>query len=90
MFRHWTGTLLKLDDDFNISNDNWKQIGSIIEKNRKNMPYKFGRPLVDILRYSNAFKAEEWTNWVILYSIPLLSENLDKKLVKNLMYLVRN
>ena len=33
MFRHWTGTLLKLDDDFNISNDNWKQIGSIIEKN---------------------------------------------------------
>ena len=32
MFRHWTGTLLKLDDDFNISNNNWKQIGSIIEK----------------------------------------------------------
>ena len=79
MFRHWTGTLLKLDDDFNISNDNWKQIGSIIEKNRKSMPYEFGRPLIDIVKHSGSFKAEEWTNWVILYSIPLLSGNLDNK-----------
>lgn len=85
MFRHWTGTLLKENDTFNISTDEWKRVGSVIEKNRKNMPYTFGRPLVDILRHSNAFKAEEWTNWVILYSIPLLSGNLDKRSSKNII-----
>ena len=55
MFWHWTGTLLKLDDDFNISNDNWKQIKTIIEKNQKSMPYEFGRLLIDIAKHSGLY-----------------------------------
>ena len=85
MFRHWTGTLLKENDAFNISTDEWKRVGSVIEKNQKNMPYTFGCPLVDILKHSNAFKVKEWTNWIILYSITLLSGNLDKRSNKNII-----
>jgi hypothetical protein len=85
MFRHWTGTFLKMEDEFNISNNDWKQIATTIEKNRKNMPYEFGRPLIDITRHSGSLKAEEWTNWVILYSIPLLSGNLDKRLSNKIL-----
>ena len=85
MFWHWTGTLLKENDAFNISTDEWKQVESVIEKNWKNMLYMFECPLVDILRHSNVFKVEEWTNWVILYSTPLLSRNLDKRSSKNII-----
>ena len=33
MFRHWTGTLLKENDAFNISTNEWKRVGSVIKKN---------------------------------------------------------
>ena len=39
--------------------------------NSKNMPAEFGHPPIHISHHK-AFKAEEWINWTILYSIPLL------------------
>src|SRR5207244_6963926 len=76
MLRHWSGTFFKEDQDNNseyiLSNSVWTEIGNIMDKNRKNMPLDFGRPLINIQRHSAAFKAEDWSNWVTLYSLPLL------------------
>ena len=43
------------------------------------MPISFGRPLIDIQKYYSSFKAEEWCNWIILYSLPLLQNYLPEK-----------
>ncbi|RIB14150.1 hypothetical protein C2G38_2040423 [Gigaspora rosea] len=51
-----------------------KKIGEIMNKNKNNktIPSEFGCLPTNIYRYSNSFKAEEWTNWICLYSLPLL------------------
>ncbi|CAG8612899.1 466_t:CDS:2 [Ambispora gerdemannii] len=46
--------------------------GEIMEANRKAIPSEFGRAPINIAHHSNGFKAEEWTNWTNLYSLPLL------------------
>jgi len=80
MLRHWSGTFFKDDQDsssnYVLSNSDWAGIGNIMEKNRKKMPLDFGRPPINIQRYSAGFKAEDWLNWVVLYSIPLLQNCL--------------
>ena len=49
MLRHWSGTFFKDDQDSSsdhiLSNNNWIEMGRIMEKNRRNMPFDFGRPL---------------------------------------------
>jgi len=42
------------------------------------MPSEFGRPPMNI-KYFKGFKAEEWMNWTILYSIPLLLPYMNKE-----------
>jgi len=46
--------------------------------NSKNMPMEFGHPPIHI-SHQKAFKAEEWVNWTILYSIPLLLSHLPNE-----------
>ncbi|CAG8644494.1 18608_t:CDS:2 [Gigaspora margarita] len=36
-------------------------------------------PPLDITKYSNSFKAEDWINWTCLYSIPILQSFHDKR-----------
>jgi hypothetical protein len=83
MLRHWSGTFFKDDQNFNpdyiLSNNDWIEIGKIMKKNQKNMPLNFGRPPIDIQRHSAAFKAEDWLNWIILYSLPLLQSYLPER-----------
>lgn len=83
MLRHWSGTFFReIQDsghDYIISSNVWAEIGKMMEKNRKNMPLDFGRPPIDIQRHSAAFKAEDWSNWVILYSLPLLQGRLPER-----------
>ena len=83
MFRHWSGSFFKEDQDFNsdyvLHNKDWAEIGEIMANNKKNMPLDFGRPPINIQRHSAAFKAEEWLNWIILYSIPLLHNYLSER-----------
>ncbi|PKC52968.1 hypothetical protein RhiirA1_447330, partial [Rhizophagus irregularis] len=43
------------------------------------MPNEIGRPSQDILKYHNGYKAVEWRNWIILFSLPLLRKYLDKR-----------
>ncbi|GES76294.1 hypothetical protein GLOIN_2v1835774 [Rhizophagus clarus] len=53
-----------------------------MEKNKKSMPVDFGQPPRNIVKYHNGFKAEEWANWVVLYSMPLLKEHLPNKIIQ--------
>ncbi|CAG8845425.1 14992_t:CDS:2, partial [Gigaspora margarita] len=80
MLRHWVGSFFKdnqiSNSDYVISNNVWTEIGNKMEKNRRSMPLSFGRPPINIQRHSAAFKAEHWLNWITLYSIPLLQNNL--------------
>ncbi|CAG8856950.1 17555_t:CDS:2, partial [Gigaspora margarita] len=34
-----------------------------VEFNQKMMPSEFGRPLINIQKYYNSLKAEDWYNW---------------------------
>ena len=82
MLRHWFGTFFKKDfnsDECVLSKSIWNEIGTIMEKNRKNMPLDFGRPPIDIQKHFAGFKAEDWTNWVTLYSLPLLQNYLPER-----------
>ncbi|CAB5200145.1 unnamed protein product [Rhizophagus irregularis] len=43
------------------------------------MPNEIGRPSQDILKYHNGYKAVEWRNCIILFSLPLLKKYLNKR-----------
>ncbi len=83
MFKLWTGRFFK-DENLNntpfiISNPSWKTIGLQMQNNKKNMPLEFGRPSRDIFKHHAGYKAEEWANWITLYSVPLLKTYLPDK-----------
>jgi len=86
MFKHWNGTffsnpdLNRLEDNPHILNKKiWETIGKIMETNSKAVPSEFGRAPINISRHSNGFKAEEWTNWTNLYSLPILINYQQEK-----------
>ena len=83
MFRLWTSQFFK-DDNLNatpfiIPKSSWKAIGVQMQNNKKNMPLSFGRPSPNIFKYHVGYKAEEWVNWITLYSVPLLKTYLPAK-----------
>ncbi|GET66571.1 transposase domain-containing protein [Rhizophagus irregularis DAOM 181602=DAOM 197198] len=83
MFRHWIGKFYPKNDERNsnnytISSKTWIEIGEIMEKNRSNMPSDIGRPPRNIIKHSAGFKAVEWANWIILFSLPLLKGRLPQ------------
>ena len=76
-----------MSNDYELSKSQWEIIGAQMEKIKKEMPNEIGRPSRDILKYHNGYKAVEWRNWIILFSLPLLREYLDKRyLSKVYMY----
>ena len=83
MIRHWSGTFFReiRDSDHNyvMASNVWAEIGKTMENNRKNMPLDFGRPPINIHQHSAAFKAEDWSNWVLLFSLPLLQGHLSER-----------
>jgi hypothetical protein len=52
-----------------------------MESNRKQMPLEFGRPLRNIQKHYNGFKAVEWSNWITMYSLPFLNQKLPRPYV---------
>jgi len=84
MFKLWSGRFFK-DDTLNnsipfvLSKSSWKEIGIEMENNKKNMPLDFGRPPRNIWKNNAGFKAEEWANWITLYSVPLLKSKLPER-----------
>ncbi|POG60886.1 hypothetical protein GLOIN_2v1466139, partial [Rhizophagus irregularis DAOM 181602=DAOM 197198] len=83
MFRHFNRKFFNNkelnDTDYKISSDSCNEITKIIEQNQKNMPMGFGRPPINILKHHFAFKAEDWYNWIVLYSLPLLHNYLPTR-----------
>lgn len=84
MFRHWTGKFYPKNDERNsneytMSSKTWTEIGEIMERSRSYMPPDIGRSLRNIIKHSAGFKAVEWANWIILFSLPLLKGRLPQK-----------
>ncbi|CAG8793726.1 26192_t:CDS:2, partial [Gigaspora margarita] len=93
MFHHLTGKFYnneKLNDtEYKILTHNWNKIGKIIEHNQKTMLLEFGRPPINIQKYYNGFKAEDWHNWTVLYSLPLFQNHLPAKYINGWAKFVR-
>ncbi len=83
MFKLWTARFFKDNNlnatPFNIPKSSWEAIGVQMQNNKKNMPLGFGRPPRNIFKHHAGYKAEEWANWITLYSVPLLKTYLPAK-----------
>jgi hypothetical protein len=84
MFRYWTGRFYKTNDernlnDYTISSKKWIEIGRIMEQSRPYMSPDIGRPPRNIFKHSAGFKAVEWANWIMLFSLPLLKGSLPQR-----------
>jgi hypothetical protein len=82
MFKHWSGKFfnnLLSYNDYELSKSQWETIGTKIEKIKRDMPTDIRHPLRDIFKYHNGYKAVEWRNWIILFSLPLLGAYFDKR-----------
>ena len=73
MFCHFIGKFFnneKLNNaKYKISINNWNKIGKIKELTWKIMPIEFERSPINIQKYYTIFKAEDWYNWTVLYSL---------------------
>lgn len=84
MFRHWMGKFYpknneRNSNDYTISSKTWFEIGKIMEQSRSYMPPDIGRPPRNINKHSAGFKAVEWANWILLFSLLLLRERLPQR-----------
>ena len=80
MFKLWSARFFK-DNDLNatpfiIPKTSWDAIGMLMQNNKKNMPLTFGRPPRNIFKHNAGYKAEEWANWITLYSVSLIKKDL--------------
>ena len=83
MFKLWSAHFFK-DDDLNqtsfiISKSSWNSIGTLMQNNKKQIPLIFERSPQNIFKHNAGYKAEEWANWITLYSIPLLKTHLEDR-----------
>jgi hypothetical protein len=83
MFKLWSARFFKDENlnatPFTVSKIFWEEISKQMQNNKKNMPLEFGRPPRNILKHCAGYKAEEWANWITLYSVPLLKTYLPDK-----------
>lgn len=83
MFKLWSSRFFKDDNlnatPFTVSRSSWDTIGILMQNNKKKMPLAFGRPPRNIFKHNAGYKAEEWANWITLYSVPLLKAYLPDK-----------
>jgi hypothetical protein len=86
-YAHWKGTWDFIDhtkpDDYILSDDDWKDIGQELYNARKSTPAHWGRPPRNINDTSSSWKAEEWKNWILRWSIPLLYGRLPDKYLRS-------
>ena len=84
MFKLWSSRFFFKDDGLNITpyiipKSSWDMIGVLMQNNKKRVPLAFGRPPRNIFKHNAGYKAEEWANWITLYSIPLIKTFLPDK-----------
>ncbi|CAJ0750603.1 16162_t:CDS:2, partial [Entrophospora sp. SA101] len=66
-----------LDENYLIGKKDWKEIGTILHNNKYNMPSN-GRIPRDIYKHSAGYKAEEWSKWILHFSLPLIKGRIDE------------
>ena len=54
--------------------EKWIEIGEKLKLSRMEMPSSIGRPPRDIYKYNAGFKAVEWRNWILFFSLPILKD----------------
>ena len=84
MFSLWSNSFFKDEIEhkpYNLSNNELKEIGEKMASMRKDMPLDIGKPPRDISKHHAGFKAVEWRNWIIHYSIPLLIKYLPERYI---------
>jgi hypothetical protein len=81
LFTMWYGEFpgCSAEDEFVLSAATWKEIGAEMENQRQSVPLKYGRPIRNIEKHWKGYKSEEWKNWMIRFSIPLLHNRLPNK-----------
>ena len=82
MFKLWSNQFFKDNSNilpFVLPKSSWEEIGQKMNENKKNIPLEFGRPPRNIFKHHAGYKAEEWANWITLYSVPLLKSHLQDK-----------
>ena len=71
-------------DEFILNEPIWETIGLEMRQSRSTIPtIPFGRAPGDINLHHNLFKAAKWSNWVLHYSIPLLTGRLPARYLHN-------
>ena len=85
MFKHWIGRFFNKDHNsennrpYVLSITIWNEIGNQMYSARKTIPSYLGRPPRDIVLHHAGYKAEEWSAWITMYSLPLLKNHLPSK-----------
>jgi hypothetical protein len=85
MFKHWIGKFFtNINSDQNnglcvLNMATWNEIGDLMHKARKTFPSYLGRPPRNIVLHHAGYKAEEWSAWITMYSLPLLKDRLATK-----------
>ena len=63
-------------DDYVLSKKTVMSIGIDLKKCAQTVPVAVSRTPRNIARHSNSFKAKEWFEWILTYSVPLLTGRL--------------
>ena len=84
MFLHWfdgfNGSVK--DEPYTLPKQIWQQIGQELADLRRSIPTSFGKPPRNIAIYWRQFTAEEWRNWITIFSLPLLYNRLPLSYLK--------
>ncbi|GES90549.1 transposase domain-containing protein [Rhizophagus clarus] len=91
MFKHWSNSFYNnksFNDEYILPKNTWTLISKQMEMSKKTMLSNFGRSPRNIAAHHEGFKAEEWANWIVLYSIPLLKNHLSRQIIKGWKYFV--
>ena len=82
MYKFWSGNFYKnninLEEDYLISKKVWQEIGNILYNNKYNIPSN-GRIPRNIYKHSAGYKAEEWSKWILYFSLPLMKSRIDER-----------
>src|SRR6266498_2723418 len=82
MFKLWSNQFFKDNSNilsFILPKSSWKKIGQKMNENKKNILLEFERLPCNIFKHHVEYKAEEWANWITLYSVSLLKSHLQDK-----------
>ncbi|KAL1914100.1 uncharacterized protein VTP21DRAFT_1503 [Calcarisporiella thermophila] len=84
MYSHWAGEF-SLPEGANVNEGHILSIAALEEIEasmqacRKKIPTSFGRPPRNIYKFNKGYKAEEWVDWVIMYSLVFLKDQLSSR-----------